>query len=273
MLQRTTLLLIAALFAPQAPAQVIVAHRGASYDAPENTLAAFHEAFKQRADGIEGDFYLTRDRHIVCIHDKDTSRTGGKKLDVSNSTLAELRQLEYGAWKSKKFRGETLPKFDEVAATVPAGKLFVIELKVGPEIVAPLKSEIDRLGLPPKDLLIIAFEERTVSECKKLLPDVRVHWLTGFKQTEQGSWTPTREMISATLRATGADGVGMKGERAVVDAAFIAALRAAGMQEFHVWTIDDPQDASYFQELGAIGITTNRPAFIRAALDKSANRS
>jgi glycerophosphoryl diester phosphodiesterase len=57
--------------------QMIVAHRGASYDAPENTLAAFKLAWQQQSDGIEGDFYLTADRQIVCIHDADTKRTAG----------------------------------------------------------------------------------------------------------------------------------------------------------------------------------------------------
>lgn len=70
-------------------AQVIVAHRGASQDAPENTIAAFKEAWAQNADGIEGDFYVTKDQQIVCIHDANTERTAGRKLEVANSTLAD----------------------------------------------------------------------------------------------------------------------------------------------------------------------------------------
>ena len=67
---------------------LIVAHRGASHDAPENTLAAFNLAWKQGADGIEGDFFLSQDGHLVCIHDKDTTRFTGKKLVVNNTPLA-----------------------------------------------------------------------------------------------------------------------------------------------------------------------------------------
>ena len=73
---------------------MIVAHRGASDDAPENTLEAFHLAWLQNADAIEGDFRLTKDEQIVCIHDEDTSRTCGKKLIVAESTYAELCQLD-----------------------------------------------------------------------------------------------------------------------------------------------------------------------------------
>jgi glycerophosphoryl diester phosphodiesterase len=76
----------------------IVAHRGASADAPENTLPAFELAWKQGADAIEGDFHLTRDGKIVCIHDYDTQRVSGSKRVVKDSTLDELRALDAGAW-------------------------------------------------------------------------------------------------------------------------------------------------------------------------------
>ena len=76
----------------------LVAHRGASADAPENTIPAFQLAWEQGADAIEGDFHLTADGHIVCIHDEDTQKVAGKKLIVPESTLADLRKLDVGAW-------------------------------------------------------------------------------------------------------------------------------------------------------------------------------
>ncbi len=251
-----------------AQAQVIVGHRGASYDAPENTVAAFQEAWKQNADGVEGDFYVTKDQQIVCIHDADTKRTGGVKLDVAKSTLAELRELEYGNWKDPRFKGEPIPTFEEVLAVVPQGKLFVIELKTGPEIVPLLKAELDRLKPAIKDLLIIAFKKETVMAVKKDLPGIRTHWLTGYKKDKtSGVWHPTVDEVSSTLKLTGADGFGTQGNREIVTEEFVATLRANGLKEFHVWTIDEPADAQYFSALGAIGITTNRPSFIRSALD------
>ena len=77
----------------------IVAHRGASLDAPENTLAAFRLAWSQGADAIEGDFRLTKDGRIACLHDDTTQRTAGLDLTVADSTLAELRELDVGSWK------------------------------------------------------------------------------------------------------------------------------------------------------------------------------
>jgi glycerophosphoryl diester phosphodiesterase len=247
--------------------QMIVGHRGASYDAPENTLAAFKEAWAQGADGVEGDFYLTKDGQIVCIHDKDTKRTGGEKLVVAESTLEELRQLEYGAWKGEQFRGERLPTFAEVLAAVPEDKTFVIELKTGPEIVPVLKEELQRLGASRRKLLLIAFRVDTVAACKEQMPEIRAHWLTGYKQDkETGQWTPTVDEVAAQFAASKADGIGTQGNRNLVTADFISKLRQQGMREFHVWTVNDAADANYFRELGAIGITTDRPAFIRESL-------
>lgn len=248
--------------------QNIVGHRGASYDAPENTIAAFEEAWRQQADGVEGDFYFTADGQIVCIHDKDTERTAGKKLLVAESTLETLKELEYGGWKDVKFKGEPLPTFADVAFVVPAGKLFVIELKTGPEIVPLLVEELKKTKLAEEHLLIISFNSSTVAKAKEMLPKVRAHWLTSYKQNRMdGAWAPTVEQIAETLKACGADGLGTNGNRQVVNESFISALKEEGMKEFHVWTIDDPADARYFKELGASGITTNRPAFIRESLD------
>ena len=78
---------------------LVVAHRGASRDAPENTLAAFKLAWEQGADAIEGDFLLTKDNKIVCIHDKSTGRLADRKLIVKESTLSQLRELDVGLGK------------------------------------------------------------------------------------------------------------------------------------------------------------------------------
>ncbi len=254
-------------FAMPLLAQMIVAHRGASFDAPENTLAAFQLAWEQNADGVEGDFYLTKDNQIVCIHDKDTLRTGGKKMVVADSTLDDLRSLEYGSWKDERFRGEPIPTFAEVMKVIPPGKRFVIELKTGPEIVPFLKEQLDHFKPSSKDLLIIAFNQETVAACKVTLPGVTVHWLTGHKQDKKtGSWAPTFDDVVAGLKNSKADGLGTQGNREIVTEAFVETLKAHGLKEFHVWTVDLPEDASYFKKLGAMGITTNRPGFIRKHL-------
>lgn len=247
--------------------QMITGHRGASHDAPENTLAAFNLAWEQGADAIEGDFYLTADSQIVCIHDADTLRTAGIKKIVAHSTLAELQTLDAGIWKDSRFKGERIPTFAEVLQSIPAGKMFVIELKTDPTIVPILEQELKRLQPDPASLLIIAFNADTIAACKQAFPEIKAHWLTGFKRTNGlGPWGPRASQIIETVTRTGADGVGLKGERAVIDNSFIDQLASGGVNDFHVWTIDSPADAQYFQQLGASGITTNRPAFIRQSL-------
>ncbi|TWT84142.1 putative glycerophosphoryl diester phosphodiesterase 1 [Planctomycetes bacterium CA13] len=249
-------------------AQMIVAHRGASNDAPENTLAAFELAWQQNADGIEGDFYLTADSEIVCIHDDSTKRTAKVELNVESSTLAELRSLEVGRWKSPKFDGEKIPTFAEVLATVPQGRTFVIELKSDHKIVEPLVAALARLDHANIKLLVISFDEQTVTDCKKRLPNVEAHWLTSFKRKAPGlPYHPSADEIAAVVRRCGADGVGMKSMPKLIDQAFVSRLHAGGCPAFHVWTVDLPTDAKHFQSLGAMGITTNVPKEIRAAID------
>ncbi|TWU60368.1 putative glycerophosphoryl diester phosphodiesterase 1 [Rubripirellula tenax] len=266
--RRTFIAVLAWLsFASMVDAQMIVAHRGASHDAPENTLSAFRLAWQQNADGIEGDFYLTADDHIVCIHDADTRRTAGVKKPVETSTLAELRSLEYGRWKNASFDGEPIPTLDDVIETVPDGKTIVIELKSDASIVPRLIETIDRFQNEPIRFLVIAFDADTVAMIKKQRPKQRVHWLTGFKQsTPSAPFHPTADEIVSTISRIGADGVGMQANRDVIDAAFVATMKQGGCGEFHVWTVDAVADAKYFADLGSIGITTNVPAVIGEGL-------
>lgn len=243
--------------------QVIVAHRGASFDAPENTLSAFNLAWAQGSDGVEGDFYLTRDQQIVCIHDRGTKRTTGVERSVEDSTLAELRQLEYGSWKAEKWKGEKIPTFRDVFMSIPEGGLFVIELKSKAKIVPVLASQLKSLHAGKIRLLIISFDKATVAACHAQIPDVRTHWLTSFKKdTESGTYHPSAEEIAKVVNESGADGVGMKGNRQVIDETFIKQLNEGGCKEFHVWTVDQLKDAAYFKNLGAFGVTTNKPALI-----------
>lgn len=256
------------LLAGQAAGQLITAHRGASHDAPENTLAAFRLAWDQGADAIEGDFRLSGDGRIVCVHDADTKRVAGVNHVVATTSLTKLRGLDAGRWKAERFAGQRLPTLAEVLAAVPTGKRFFIELKTGPAIVPPLAEELAEWKGDPAQLTIIAFDASTVAACKRALPAIRAHWLTSFKQDKTtGEWRPSAEQIATTVTECRADGVGMQGQRTVINKGFVERLAAGGVGEFHVWTVDFPEDARAFHALGAMGITTNRPAFIRAAIE------
>lgn len=258
----TALLMLAT---SSAAAQLIVAHRGASHDAPENTLAAFKLSWEQGADAIEGDFYLTGDGKIICIHDSDTKRVSGTDWKVVEKTFDELRTLDVGSWKDKKFAGERLPSLTEVLATVPAGKRFLIEVKCGPQIVPVLKADLEKAGANPDQLAIISFNAGVIAAAKKELPKVKAYWLTSYKQDKQTqAWSPTIDTVLATLTRIQADGLSTNAHD-VVDAGFVAKLREA-KREFHCWTVDDPKVARRFVKLGVQSITTNRPGWLRQQL-------
>jgi len=251
---------------PLTQSQMIVAHRGASFDAPENTLAAFRLAWEQGADAIEGDFRLTRDGQIICIHDKTTKRITGVERVVAESTFDELRALDAGAWKGQQFAGEKLPTLDEVLALVPDDKAIYIEVKCGPEILPALAKSLRRRALPPGQTPAIAFDEEVVIAVRERLPDVPVYWLSSYKQNKAtGAWSPRIESILATLKRTHAHGFGTKAQRGVVDAVFVRRLRDAGMW-LNAWTVDEPADIRWIVDLGFDAVTTNRPGFVRDLL-------
>jgi glycerophosphoryl diester phosphodiesterase len=246
---------------------LIIAHRGASHDAPENTLSAFRLAWEQEADGIEGDYYLTKDGRVVCIHDDTTKRTAGIDLRIADSTFDELRALDVGSWKDKRWAGERIPTIEEVFATVPKGKKIYVEIKCGPEIVLPIQRAFAKSGLTTQQIVVISFEEPVIAEVKRTIPGVKAIWLVAYhKDQETGQWDPTIEQIIPRLRQCNADGLGTEARREVVNAEFVRELRRAEF-EFHTWTVDNPDTARYFRSLGVESITTNRPAFLRKHLN------
>jgi glycerophosphoryl diester phosphodiesterase len=249
--------LLAALFSlvmfSQLPAVEIIAHRGASYDAPENTVAAIKLAWEQGADGSEFDVYLSSDQQIVVIHDKDTKRTGGgvEKL-VAKTTLAELQQLDVGNWKDPKYRGERIPTIADMFATVPAGKRVFVEVKCGPEIVPLLDKALTASKLKPEQTPVIAFDARVIAELKKVRPDVPAYWLVSLNKKDTPP--PSVESVIAKAREIKADGLDLSATEA--------------LDEASVKAIHKPEVARRMIQLGVAGITTDRPQWLREQLTK-----
>lgn len=241
---------------------LIIGHRGASREAPENTLASFDLAFQQGADGVEADFRLTRDGEIVCLHDDGASRTGGAGLRVADCTLNELRRLDFGLWKGERWRGECLPLLSEVLAALPAGKLLFMELKSGPEIIEPLAATLAAAGVAPGQLRLLAFSHELILALKSRLPDYRACWLTDYRHG--AVWRPSREEVLETVRGCRADGLASR-DRSILDAQLVAALRRESL-EIHVWTVDAAASARRLLALGVDSIMTNRPGWLRRAL-------
>ena len=261
--------------AATAPTPLVIAHRGSSAQAPENTLPAFQLAWEQGADGIEGDFQLTKDGHIICFHDKDTKRLAGQPLTIANATLEELRQLDVGSiqpqaevdalrtWSADKFQGVRMPTIAEVFATVPAGKKMFIEIKCGPEILDPLLRELASSGLTPDQLVVIAFDSAMLKSLKEREPKWQTGWLCSFGKRANGKPSQAPAKVFKTLKEMNARAL-MSG-RGDVDKNLLDQIRAAGI-EHYVWTINDPKLAPAYQAQGVDAIITDLPAEMRAAL-------
>src|SRR5262245_43768530 len=140
----------------------LIAHRGASHDAPENTLAAVRLGWAQGADAVEIDVRQCRDGHIVVIHDAHTRRTAGVPRRVNSHTLDELRELDVGRSKQPRYAGEVIPTLAEVLETVPPGKRLFVEIKSGPECLPQFVDTVRRSAKSPSQVLPIGFDLTTM---------------------------------------------------------------------------------------------------------------
>lgn len=245
---------------------LLIAHRGASREAPENTLAAFELAWQQGADGIEADFRLTRDGRVVCLHDAGTGRTAGVDLAVAEASLDELRRLDIGAWKGARWQGERIVTLEEVLDRLPEGKRLFIELKSGPEIIEPLRRILDASSVPFERLRLLAFDSRLVARLKQELTGIRVCLnLDYHRHLPALSWSPSRPEIRAILEQCGADGLSSRAH-VLLNAPFVAELHGNG-KEVHVWTVDSARSAGHYRDLGVDSIMTNRPGWLRNSID------
>jgi glycerophosphoryl diester phosphodiesterase len=242
----------------------IIAHRGSSYLAPENTRATVELAWQEGADAVEGDFRLTADGHIVAMHDATLKRTAGVDRRVVECSLEDIRRFDVGSWKGAQFAGEPVPTLAELLATVPAGKRFFVEVKCGPEIAEPLRRLLAIGRAAPEQIVLISLDAKVLQSLKEAIPQCQAFWVVEFKQTSPGNWSPTLDEVLSTARAIKADGLDLMAT-GPFDAEFISRAKSAGLG-ICTWTVDDPALARRLIEMGVDGITTNRPGWLREQL-------
>ncbi len=251
---------------------LIIAHRGASGEAPENTMVAFKLAWELGADGIEGDFHLTRDGHIVAIHDKDTNKVtkGKNKLIVKKTSLKELQGLDVGSWKNETYSKARIPTLEDVIDSLPEGKKFFIEIKCGTEIMKPLIKVIDlKVKERPNlktNISFISFDKDVIKSCRTQWPDIEANYLESYKKIKGISkWAPNENEVFRLLKLSLASGIGTQANKEVLNPKFIKRLRLNQLS-FHCWTINDIETARHFRDLGVDSITTDFPKRIRDGL-------
>lgn len=272
-MRRIGLLLALSLWALPAFAQMekptveLTAHRGESYDAPENTMAALRLAWERNVPSVELDVHLTKDGRLILSHDANTKRTTGVDKLVKESTLEELQALDAGSWKGQRWAGERMPTLEEALTEVPAGTRVFIEVKVGPEAIPALVKAVRESGKAAEQLVVISFNIDTIAESKRQLPELKAYYLSSFKKDEAtGAWTPTIDELIQRAKGAGADGLDLS-YNGPIDAEAARRIKAAGL-ELYVWTVDDPEIARRMVAAGVDGITTNRADWLRAELAK-----
>ena len=243
----------------------IIAHRGASHDAPENTLPAVRLAWDRDADAVEIDIFQSSDGRIVAIHDADTERVAGRAGRVADQTLARLQLLDVGAWKGERWRGTRIPTLEAVLGTVPPGKTLVIEIKCSSAVIPDLERVLDASGKRDRAMLI-AFDYDTISEVKRIMPDRAAYWLYHFApdEAERYAVREPQDLVRRVVQA-GLDGLDVRHDGPWV-AELAGSLGAIG-KDLYVYTVNDPDQARWLRTIGVKGITTDRPGYLRTALE------
>lgn len=235
-----------------------IAHRGASFLAPENTVAAAKLAWELGADAVECDIHLSMDNRIMVIHDSDTKRTckSKKNLKVVESPSTLLRDLDAGSWKDEKYAGERIPFLNEIVETVPEGKIVVVEIKCGNEVIPPLLRFMEKCT-KKEQIVFICFDWKVIVETKKTFPENKCYWLSGSKNGIAKKIAEAAE--------NGLDGVNL--HYSIIDEEVMKVAKENNM-EVLTWTVDEPKVAKELSEIGVTKITTNRPKWLKEEMGK-----
>ncbi|MCL6547567.1 MAG: glycerophosphodiester phosphodiesterase [Alicyclobacillus sp.] len=236
----------------------VIAHRGASGHAPENTLAAFRLAVEQGADGLELDVQRTRDGALVVCHDATIDRTTDGRGRIADLTLAELRRHSAGAWYDPAFAAERIPTLEEVLEVVPDGMLLNIEIKHGPDRFPGIAEQVaDAVRSCGKalDVLISSFDHACLLDVQGAWPGVRIGVLYEAYLVD-----PWRYVRSIGLAASS-----VHPHWAFTWPEFVAAARREGMAVYP-WGMVTDEEVRRMAEAGVDGVIVNHPDRARRLL-------
>lgn len=243
------------------PAEVI-AHRGASGTRPENTMTAFHRAVTVGAHMIELDVQLTRDGHVIVIHDSSLERTTSGRGDVRQMTLAEVRVVSAGYPErfGSEWAGERVPTLAEALALLRDRARAMIEIKAesvttdeAGGVEALVAEEIRRAGMSDK-VALISFDQRAILRLRQLAPEISRGRIFGR--------TSADEML-ADARATASEVV--LPHKSQLSDALVARVHAAGIK-LATWVVDEPEELRELARFNLYGVGSNRPGVLLEAI-------
>ncbi|MFD7294143.1 glycerophosphodiester phosphodiesterase [Streptomyces sp. NPDC059897] len=260
----------------------VVAHRGASQDAPEHTLAAYKKAIEDGADALECDVRLTADGHLVCVHDRRVNRTSNGRGAVSTLELAELAALDFGSWKGHDevpdWTGSAADTSDTSVLTLE--RLLELVTDAGRRVELAIETKhptrwagqveerllllLKRFGLDapapdePSRVRVMSFSARSLARVQEASPTLPTVYLMQFvsPRHREGRLPRGVHIAAPSIRIVRNH------------PAYVAKLARAGHQ-IHVWTVDEPEDVDLCASLDVDAIITNRPAAVLRHLGRS----
>jgi len=234
---------------------LIVAHRGYSARAPENTLASLCLALDAGAPLCEIDVRRTADGEVVVLHDATVDRTTNGSGTVAEMTAEAVQALDAGAWKGPEFAGERIPLLSEALDVMRGRGHLVVEIK--DEGIEQAVADVFRAADALRRVTVIAFSLEVCRRMRQVLPQVGVLWLVG------GEGGPVEELADTALEA-GVQGLDVF--HGLVDEDFAHTVLRRGLSLW-VWTVNEPARAQELAALGVGAITTDDPVTIAQALN------
>jgi len=237
-----------------------IAHRGASADAPENTLRAFEAALAAGADALELDVHMAADGALVVIHDATLARTTSGQGVVGALTLADLRRLDAGAWFGPAFAGTSIPTLAEVVAFARGRARLFVEIKGGSDLYPGIESAVIRClkeGGVLREAVVMSFDHPALLAVRSASPEVETAALLEGRPVDPVG-------VAAAARAGG-----LALEHQLITARERALTAAAGLW-LYAWTVDEEARMRRLVDLGVDGIITNQPRHLRRLLGDSA---
>ncbi|MCX4699501.1 glycerophosphodiester phosphodiesterase [Streptomyces sp. NBC_01352] len=265
----------------------VVAHRGASEEAPEHTLAAYRKAIEDGADALECDVRLTADGHLVCVHDRRVNRTSNGRGAVSALELADLAALDFGSRKTREFwrtrdeepDWEFRPEDREDTSVLTLERLLELVADAGRrvELAIETKHPTRWAGQVEERLLVLLKRFGLDAPASAAESSVRVMSFSARSLHRVRAASPTlptvylMQFVSPRLRDGRLPaGVGIAGPSIRIvrnHPAYIERLKRAGNQ-VHVWTVNEPEDVDLCVDLGVDAIITNRPRAVLGRLGR-----
>ncbi len=266
----------------------VVAHRGASEDAPEHTLAAYRKAIEDGADALECDVRLTADGHLVCVHDRRVNRTSNGRGAVSALELSDLATLDFGSWKTRDAAGgprveepdwEHRPEDREATSVLTLERLLELVADAGRRVELAIETKhptrwagqveerllvlLKRFGLDApasrevSPVRVMSFSARSLHRVRAASPTLPTVYLMQFvlPRHRDGRLPAGVRIAGPALRILRAN------------PGYVERLHEAGHQ-VHVWTVNEPEDVELCVRLGVDAVITNRPRQVLTQLGR-----